>query len=97
MEHNTAQSMHDHHRKSHTSKAEAKNNFILALNSTLHCSIGCGIGEVLSMIIGNALNISMINTIIPSLMMGFAAALPVNYLMIKRGVRIIINTKNSSP
>jgi len=49
------------------------------------------------MIIGNALNMSMINTIIPSLMMGFAAALPVNYLMIKRGVRIIINTKNSSP
>lgn len=80
MEHNTAQSMHDHHKMNHTSKAETNNNFILALNATLHCLIGCGIGEVLGMIIGNALNMNMIDTTILSLIMGFVAGLSLGVL-----------------
>jgi F0F1-type ATP synthase assembly protein I len=80
MEHHAVHSMHDHHKMDHTNKTETNKNFILALNATLHCLIGCGIGEVMGMIIGTALNMSMFDTTILSVIMGFVAGLSLGVL-----------------
>lgn len=80
MEHHVTHNIHEHHKMVHTSKKESNKNFILALSATLHCLIGCGIGEVLGMIIGTALNMSMFDTTILSVIMGFAAGLSLGVL-----------------
>jgi len=42
----------------HPSHHKEENHFKLALSATLHCLIGCGLGEVLGMIIGTMLTMS---------------------------------------
>ncbi|HIA37681.1 MAG TPA: DUF4396 domain-containing protein [Flavobacteriales bacterium] len=43
----------------------------LAFSATLHCLLGCGIGEVAGIIIGTALVMSTINTLILAVGLGF--------------------------
>ena len=74
MNHNE-HAMHTHHNMSMHEIKEKQKTFILALSATLHCLIGCGIGEVLGMIIGTALNMKMFDTTILSIILGFAAGL----------------------
>ena len=66
--------MHHHH-SSHSMQVHAQtdkkeNHFKLALSATLHCLIGCGLGEVLGMIIGTWLHMSNINTMILAIILG---------------------------
>lgn len=49
--------------------------YSLALKTTFHCLIGCGIGEVAGMIISMAINLTTINSIVLSVLLGFFAAL----------------------
>ena len=63
---------HDHH---HHNLAESKENqpshSKLAVSATVHCLIGCGLGEVAGMIIGTALSFNNTNTIILAVLLGF--------------------------
>jgi hypothetical protein len=65
--------------------------------------MGCGLGEVLGVIIGTALGLSNINTLVlavglgfvfgfvlgirPLLRAGYIAAFPVNYVLVGKGIR----------
>lgn len=60
--------MHDHE----SAKVRQKeNHFLLALSATLHCLIGCGLGEVLGMIIGTWLGWDNTSTMILAITLGF--------------------------
>ena len=67
---------HQHHhvmgQDVHSSVDDIKkeNHFALAVSATLHCLIGCGLGEVLGMIIGTWLHMSNINTMILAIILG---------------------------
>lgn len=45
--------------------------FRLAFSATFHCLLGCGLGEVAGMIIGAALNLDNVTTIVISVILGF--------------------------
>jgi hypothetical protein len=49
--------------------------FSLAVSATFHCLIGCGIGEVVGMIIAARLGLNNINSIVLSVVLGFIAGL----------------------
>ena len=62
---------HHHHEReeynheNHVSHEISKQERIkLAVSTTLHCLVGCGLGEVLGMIIGVALSLTTIKTIV---------------------------------
>lgn len=62
---------HDHeHGHSHI-KAKKPSRSKLAFSATLHCLLGCGIGEVIGIIIGTALLMSNTNTLILAVGLGF--------------------------
>lgn len=52
-------------------KAEKVSDFKLAVSATLHCLVGCGIGEVLGMILGAYFGWGMIDTMIVAITLGF--------------------------
>jgi len=56
---------HHHEPTGHDSKTR------LALSATVHCLVGCGLGEVAGMIIGVALALSNTATIVLALVLGF--------------------------
>ena len=65
-----------HHSDSDTLKNTAQglkkeNNIKLALSATLHCLIGCGLGEVLGMVIGTWLHMSNTSTMAFAIILGF--------------------------
>jgi len=60
---------HAHHQ--HTPSAMIENNFKLAFSATVHCLAGCGLGEVLGMVIGTWLEMSNISTMILAITLGF--------------------------
>ena len=81
MEQHNSHTMDTQHQMSQIEKSDFpsankdhKSNLMLAISATAHCLIGCGLGEVLGMIIGNALNMNMIDTTILSVVLGFVAA-----------------------
>ena len=74
MEHHTSHTMHHQHTESNLS-TNTNSNFLLALSATLHCLLGCGICEVLGMIMGTAFNLEMTDTTIISIIMGIIAGL----------------------
>ena len=55
--------LHDH--------VEEQSQTKLAFSATLHCLLGCGIGEVVGIIIGTALVMTNTNTIILAVSLGF--------------------------
>jgi hypothetical protein len=58
--------------------------FRLAFSATLHCLIGCGLGEVLGMIIGTMLNMSNHSTMILAIVLGFAGGFGLGVIPLKR-------------
>lgn len=55
----------------HEWKADEPSQLSLAHSATWHCLMGCGLGEVLGVIIGTALGLSNINTLILAVGLGF--------------------------
>ena len=113
---------HGHHHHDH----EPVNNAKLAASATFHCLMGCGLGEVIGMVLATMIGLGNVQSItlavilgfvfgfflglrpllkanIPfshafkqvlvveglsiALIAGFVAAYPVNYVLVKRGVR----------
>ena len=64
MEHNH----HDH--ENHTSPTTGE-KVKLATSATVHCLLGCGLGEIVGIIIGKALALSTVHTIILAVSLGF--------------------------
>ncbi len=60
------------HTHNHYNNISSKNdnNFLLALSATLHCLLGCGLGEVAGMIISVPLMLDNNSTMILSIVLG---------------------------
>lgn len=43
----------------------------MAISATLHCLVGCGIGEIVGMVIGTALGMDNISRIVVAVLLGF--------------------------
>lgn len=91
MEHN-----HTAHQKTHEMHKEPGLTR-LAVSATFHCLLGCGIGEVVGMIIGAWLLLSNLHTIILSVILGFIGGLALGVVPLLRrnisfskSVRIVI-------
>jgi uncharacterized membrane protein YeaQ/YmgE (transglycosylase-associated protein family) len=73
--------MNHHH--AHTSE-ENTNTFKLAFSATLHCLIGCGLGEVAGMIIGTMFAMSNHSTMILAIILGFVGGFGLGVIPLKR-------------
>ena len=70
---------HDHHHhqfntepvKNTAHGLKKENHVRLAVSATLHCLVGCGLGEVLGMVIGTWLDMSNTTTMILAIILGF--------------------------
>lgn len=71
---------HEHHHHDHkkqdvrdTHQMESKQDSVMgfAISATWHCLLGCGIGEVLGMIISTALHMDNVSSIVLAVIMGF--------------------------
>lgn len=63
---------HDHHHN-HSSENHTipVSRLRLSTSATVHCLLGCGLGEVVGIIIGTAFALSNVNTIIFAVLLGF--------------------------
>lgn len=67
---------HDHNPTENTGVNEVHtSNTRLAVSATLHCLLGCGIGEVAGMIISTWLLLDNISSVVLSIILGFIAGL----------------------
>jgi hypothetical protein len=64
---------HHHHSHQHHTEVKVENRFSLAISATLHCLLGCGIGEVLGLIIANIIGLDMISSMVLAVSLGFVA------------------------
>lgn len=55
----------------HETDGDKISNLRLAFSATLHCLIGCGLGEVAGMVIGTALSLSTHTTMVIAIIFGF--------------------------
>jgi len=69
---------HSHHHHSNPNNLKdteqglnKQNHVTLALSATLHCLIGCGLGEILGMVIGTWLHMNNTSTTILAIILGF--------------------------
>ncbi|MBL7744880.1 MAG: DUF4396 domain-containing protein [Chitinophagaceae bacterium] len=66
---------HHHHSTAHqsirVSPVVKENHFRLAFSATLHCLLGCGLGEVLGMAIGTWLHLDNTFTMLLAIILGF--------------------------
>jgi len=63
--------MNDMHEHDHQESASSISTGRLAASATAHCLMGCGLGEVVGVIIGTALAFSNTQTIILAVLLGF--------------------------
>ncbi len=67
--------MNEHEKHHHAGRAATDganySNVGLATSATLHCLLGCGLGEVAGMTIGTALSLSNLQTMILAIVLGF--------------------------
>jgi hypothetical protein len=78
--------MHPLHGEEHNNplpKAK-KSQLSLALSATLHCLIGCGIGEVLGMVISTAIGLDNLYSIVLSVILGFIGGLALGVIPLKK-------------
>ncbi len=61
----------DKHHHHHHEEEKKENHLRLAFSATVHCLLGCGLGEVAGMIIGTALNMDNVPRIILAVVLGF--------------------------
>jgi hypothetical protein len=59
-------------------------NFRLAFSATFHCLLGCGLGEVLGMIIGTAFLFSNHATMILAIILGFVGGFGLGIIPLKK-------------
>lgn len=80
MEHHASHHMHSdpvnrkteqHLTHIHGHAAKKENHYLLAASATLHCLLGCGLGEVLGMSLGTWWHWSNLNTMILAIILGF--------------------------
>jgi Domain of unknown function (DUF4396) len=64
------QHQHTHHHVMENSQV-VTSNWKLAFSATVHCLIGCGLGEVLGMVIGTWLHMNNTDTMILAILLGF--------------------------
>ncbi|MBK8550545.1 MAG: DUF4396 domain-containing protein [Ignavibacteria bacterium] len=69
---------------SHQQSGKKVSEFILAVSATFHCLIGCGIGEVVGMIISSILLFDNLTSIAVSVLLGFIAGLALGILPLRR-------------
>lgn len=67
----TAHQNHSAEKPKQILKAEKDSTFKLAVSATLHCLLGCGIGEVTGIIIGTYLGWGMFSTMALAIILGF--------------------------
>jgi hypothetical protein len=67
--------MEQHHHHHNPAEEKPISNFRLSVQATLHCLLGCGIGEVVGMIISTASGLSVLNSTVLSILLGFVAGL----------------------
>ena len=72
---NKSEKKHEHNRKE---------IFKLSLNATLHCLLGCGIGEVTGMIISTAIGLNNLNSTLLSVTLGFIAGVTLGILPLRK-------------
>lgn len=58
--------------------------FKLAISATIHCLVGCGLGEVLGMIISSALHLNNLYSVVISIILGFIGGLLLGILPLKK-------------
>ena len=82
---------HDHDHGTEPSRSK------LAFSATLHCLLGCGIGEVVGIVIGTYLGLSNVNTFILAVGLGFVFGFALGVrpylkagLGVKRAFRIVV-------
>ena len=71
------------HNHSHTAE-ENSNTFKLAFSATLHCLIGCGLGEVAGMVIGTMAAMSNHSTMILAIILGFVGGFGLGVVPLKK-------------
>jgi hypothetical protein len=71
MKHSHESHSHHSHSAVHHGLESGSNNWNLAFSATLHCLLGCGIGEVAGMTIGAALGWDNLNQMILGIVLGF--------------------------
>lgn len=74
---------HQHHQK----EVKSENIRALAFGATSHCLLGCGIGEVIGMIVSVQLELAMLTATIVSIFFGFIMGLALGVIpLIKRNL-----------
>lgn len=73
MEHINTHLQHHHNEPAASGKNVTYNNRSLAMSATLHCLLGCGLGEVAGMVIGSLLNWDDLSRMILAIVLGFIA------------------------
>ena len=71
------------HNHTHTAE-ENTNTFKLAFSATLHCLIGCGLGEVAGMVIGTILAMNNHSTMILAIVLGFVGGFGLGVVPLKK-------------
>ncbi len=71
------------HNHTHTAE-ENSNTFKLAFSATLHCLIGCGLGEVAGMVIGTMLAMNNHSTMILAIVLGFVGGFGLGVVPLKK-------------
>lgn len=66
------------------SALSAREKFKLATSATAHCLLGCGIGEVAGVVIGTALALSNVQTIVLAVTLGFVFGLALGLIPLLR-------------
>ena len=79
--HNGANGNTSHHHEHDPQRGSA---FKLALSATLHCLLGCGLGEVAGMIIGAGFHLDNTTTIIISVILGIIGGFSLGMIPLKR-------------
>lgn len=69
---------------SHKQTIPEHSRFKLALSATVHCLLGCGLGEVSGMIIGAGFHLNNATTIIISVILGFVGGFALGIIPLKR-------------
>ncbi|MBI2429024.1 MAG: DUF4396 domain-containing protein [Ignavibacteriales bacterium] len=81
--HSSHHEMTEHTSHQHSGEKE-QSVFSLSVSATFHCLIGCGIGEVVGMIIGTYYGMSMMETTILAVILGFIAGMALGILPLLR-------------
>jgi hypothetical protein len=77
-------SHHHHTHAQHITESNTVSNLSLAVSATLHCLVGCGIGEVAGMVLSTWLGLAMLPTMALSISLGFVAGLALGVIPLLR-------------